>query len=323
MLLLEHACYKGALFLVAGAIDHEVGTRDISVLAGLRRTMPITALAGGAAALSMAGVPLTLGFVGKDGAYEALLQAADGFPWLLGLMVLASIFLGLAGLIAGLLPFRGNAPPGKEVHDPPWPLWVPPLILAMCGLFVGVAPSLLNGSLSTAATAVAGTSVAASLAVWHGVTPTLLLSALTLTAVAFGYVVHESVRMRTWKPRRGSEDLYEGTLSALDAVSRVIAPALHSASLRTYVMLEVVSQTTLATLGVALIVTFIRLVKGPTLPDRVVAMDLIGVLVVGLIVVLAGRSGVRATLDAAIVIALVGFLGTIAYATYVERGDPQ
>jgi len=75
--------------------------------------------------------------------------------------------------------------------------------------------------------------------------------------------------------------------------------------------------------GVALIVTFIRLVKGPTLPDRVVAMDLIGVLVVGLIVVLAGRSGVRATLDAAIVIALVGFLGTIAYATYVERGDPQ
>ena len=88
-------------------------------------------------------------------------------------------------------------------------------------------------------------------------------------------------------------------------------------------MLEVVAQTTLATLGVALIVSFLRLVKGPTLPDRVVAMDLIGVLVVGLIVVLAGRSGVRATLDAAIVIALVGFLGTIAYATYVERGDPQ
>jgi multicomponent Na+:H+ antiporter subunit F len=88
-------------------------------------------------------------------------------------------------------------------------------------------------------------------------------------------------------------------------------------------MLEVVSQITLTTLGVALIVSFVRLVKGPTLPDRVVAMDLIGVLVVGLIVVLAGRSGVRATLDAAIVIALVGFLGTIAYATYVERGDPQ
>ena len=88
-------------------------------------------------------------------------------------------------------------------------------------------------------------------------------------------------------------------------------------------MLEMVSQITLLTLGVALLIAFVRLVKGPTLPDRIVAMDLLGMLVVGLIVVLAGWSGVRATLDAAIVIALIGFLGTIAYATYVERGDPQ
>jgi multicomponent Na+:H+ antiporter subunit F len=88
-------------------------------------------------------------------------------------------------------------------------------------------------------------------------------------------------------------------------------------------MLEIVAEITLVTLGVALLIAFARLVKGPTLPDRIVAMDLFGVLVVGLIVVLAGRSGVPATLDAAIVIALVGFLGTVAYATYVERGDPQ
>ena len=88
-------------------------------------------------------------------------------------------------------------------------------------------------------------------------------------------------------------------------------------------MLDVVSHITLVTLGVALLVAFTRLVIGPSLPDRIVAMDLFGVLVVGLIVVLAGSSGVHATLDAAIVIALVGFLGTVAYATYVERGDPQ
>lgn len=88
-------------------------------------------------------------------------------------------------------------------------------------------------------------------------------------------------------------------------------------------MLKIVSQLTLSTLGVALVLAFVRLVKGPTLPDRIVAMDLFGMLVVGLIVVLAGSSGVRATLDAAVVIALIGFLGTIGYATYVERGDPQ
>ena len=88
-------------------------------------------------------------------------------------------------------------------------------------------------------------------------------------------------------------------------------------------MLDAVSQITLVTLSLALLLAFIRLVTGPTLPDRIVAMDLFGVLVVGMIVVLAGWSGVSATLDAAMVIALIGFLGTIAYATYVERGDPQ
>jgi multicomponent Na+:H+ antiporter subunit F len=88
-------------------------------------------------------------------------------------------------------------------------------------------------------------------------------------------------------------------------------------------MLDAVSQITLVTLSLALLLAFIRLVTGPTLPDRIVAMDLFGVLVVGVIVVLAGWSGVSATLDAAMVIALIGFLGTIAYATYVERGDPQ
>jgi multicomponent Na+:H+ antiporter subunit F len=88
-------------------------------------------------------------------------------------------------------------------------------------------------------------------------------------------------------------------------------------------MFETVTQFTLVTLGLALLIAVARLVKGPTLPDRIVAMDLIGVLVVSLIVVLAASTGVRATLDAAIVIALIGFVGTIAYATYVERGHPE
>ena len=87
-------------------------------------------------------------------------------------------------------------------------------------------------------------------------------------------------------------------------------------------MLDIASQIALGTLGLALLIAVARLVKGPTLPDRVVAMDLIGVLVVGLIVVVAAWTGERATLDAAIVIALIGFVGTVAYATYVERGHP-
>jgi multicomponent Na+:H+ antiporter subunit F len=88
-------------------------------------------------------------------------------------------------------------------------------------------------------------------------------------------------------------------------------------------MIEFSAQFSLITLGVALLIAVVRLVKGPSLPDRVVAMDLVGVLVVGLIVVLAAVSDVRATLDGAVVIALVAFVATVAYGTYVERGHPE
>jgi multicomponent Na+:H+ antiporter subunit F len=88
-------------------------------------------------------------------------------------------------------------------------------------------------------------------------------------------------------------------------------------------MLEFGTQFALVTLAAAVLVAVFRLVRGPTLPDRVVAMDLIGILVVGLIVVLAASTGVHATLDAAMVIALIAFVATIAYATYVEKGHPE
>ena len=75
----------------------------------------------------------------------------------------------------------------------------------------------------------------------------------------------------------------------------------------------------LVMVSAALLISFVRLVCGPTLPDRVVAVDLIGVCSVGLMVLGAAASGERAFLDAAVVIALLGFLGTIAYARYAER----
>lgn len=88
-------------------------------------------------------------------------------------------------------------------------------------------------------------------------------------------------------------------------------------------MLEFGTQFALVTLGASILVAVARLMHGPTLPDRVVAMELLGVLVVGFIVVLAASTGVRATLDAAIVTALVAFVATVAYATYIEGGHPE
>ena len=242
--LIAHACYKGALFLVAGAIDHETGTRDITALAGLRRAMPITAAAGGAAALSMAGVPLTLGFLGKDGAYQALLHAPGWSAWLLALMVVASILLGLAGLLAGVAPFRGNGPV-HEVHEPAWPLWIPPLTLASLGVVAGVVPWILDAPLSAAAAAIVNAPVDMSLAVWHGLSPALMLSIVTLVGVGVAYGGRDLIRTRIWRPTHGAEQLYTGALAALTAISRAIGPPLHSASLRSYVMVIVVTSVVL------------------------------------------------------------------------------
>jgi multicomponent Na+:H+ antiporter subunit F len=74
-----------------------------------------------------------------------------------------------------------------------------------------------------------------------------------------------------------------------------------------------------AILGVALFLAFIRLVRGPTLPDRVVALDLITILAVAIITLYAIATNERILLDAAIVLALVTFLSTVAFARYIER----
>lgn len=88
-------------------------------------------------------------------------------------------------------------------------------------------------------------------------------------------------------------------------------------------MLDTVLLITLGILALALVLCFIRLCLGPTLPDRIVAMDLLAIVTVGIIVTGAAGSGQRAFLDVAIMIALVGFLGTIAYAWYVEKEPEQ
>lgn len=84
-------------------------------------------------------------------------------------------------------------------------------------------------------------------------------------------------------------------------------------------MLNIATEVTLVMLAVSVLLAFIRLLRGPTLPDRVVAIDLIGVLLAGLIVVGAAVSGERAFLDVGIVISLLSFVGTVAYARFVER----
>jgi multicomponent Na+:H+ antiporter subunit A len=249
--LLAHACYKGALFLVAGALEHETGTRDVTALGGLRGRMPRTALAALLAAGSMAGVPLSFGFLGKELLYESLRQGGPWFGALLAGVVASSALLGAAGLVAGFSPFAGPPRRAAATHESPFLLWVGPLVLGVVGLTLGILPRWLEPALTAAAGAVGRDSGPVTLAVWHGLTATLLLSLLTLAASLTLYALRSRVRQRVTLRALGTERVYALALSALDAAGRAFAPALQSASLRSYVFAIVVAITSLVAIATA------------------------------------------------------------------------
>ncbi len=115
LLLVAHAFYKAALFLVAGAVDHKTGTRDIRKLGGLARLMPITAAAALIATASGAGLPPLLGFLAKESMYEAIGTASAGAVAILIVAVGANALLVAAVGLAGCKPFLGCKPiPGSK-----------------------------------------------------------------------------------------------------------------------------------------------------------------------------------------------------------------
>ncbi|WP_372972631.1 putative monovalent cation/H+ antiporter subunit A [Marinobacter sp.] len=188
-ILVAHSLYKGALFMVAGIIDHGTGTKDLRQLGGLRRAMPFTALFAGLAALSMAGFPPLFGFIAKELALEALLKAP---LWSIGL-TLATVLsfmlvVGLAGLVA-IKPFFGDpVKTPQHPHEAPPGMLAGPAFLSLAALGFGLVPFLPEAAILQAAmTRVAGSPVDSYLALWHGVNAPLLLSAASF---AVGIVLY-------------------------------------------------------------------------------------------------------------------------------------
>ncbi len=187
--LVAHALYKGALFMVAGSIDHEAGTRDLKLLGGLRKAMPISALAAGIAAISMAGIPPTFGYLGKETLFAATLDA-DSFVVLLTLAALVAAVLNFAiAAIVSLRPFTGlQTETPKHAHEGPLALWAPPLLLALLGVSVGIAsPWIGSITVGAASDAIAGQDIKTELELWPGFGSVLALSvgAIALGAVAY------------------------------------------------------------------------------------------------------------------------------------------
>ena len=309
--LIAHACYKGALFLVAGAVEHETGTRDVSALAGLRQAMPATALAAGLAAASMAGFPLFAGFVAKEQFYDSIRASAFGGMWTVGLTVAAvaaSTCLGAAGLIAGIAPFRGRSTPTPAPHDAPAALWIAPITLAGAGLMFGLFPFLLSAPLTSAGAAVTGTVTAVDLARWHGFTVTLALSAVTLAGSLVLFACRRNLWRLAWPEALHAGRLYTGTVAVLDATSRRIGPPLQSASLRAYVL-------TVATTAVGLLL--IGLANARILPPvrRVTSVQFHEGMLGGLIIAGALSAALaRSTMAAVLSLGVVGYGVAVMYA---------
>jgi multicomponent Na+:H+ antiporter subunit A len=240
--LLAHGLYKGALFLVAGSIDHATGTRDVDSLGGLWRAMPVTAAAAAIAALSMAGIPALLGFAAKELGYKAAL----GAPVYAGFLVVAMVAAGAAfvavAAVTGFGPFAGRS---REVaagaHEGPASLWAGPVVLAALGVVAGLVPALgAEALVSGAASSVVGSPVEAEVRPWYGIDAALGLSVVTVLAGAGLFSARRRtraiVRLVDPGPRVGPERAYERLERALKASAAGLTATLQHGRLPMYLL---------------------------------------------------------------------------------------
>jgi len=287
-----HALYKAALFLVAGALDHETGTRDITVLGGLRDSMTVTFIAAILAAVSMIGLPPILGYFAKEEMYAAL--PPDGWQAVvLVAMVLGNALLGGVALAVMIRPFLGGTRPlPKKPHEAPIAMLLGPVIFGAVAAVPAFAPEWFGEHfVLPAASAAYGHAIhhhlelridASSLLFW--------LSMATWVIGGLAYWRLDAIRTvlrRTerWSLDRGFDVVMFGLIRTSAAVTRL----LHHGRLELYLVVV------FAMLAVAAIVPLTLLGGLPRLPSvpnlhfyewGVVALALIGV---GTVVVARNR----------------------------------
>ncbi len=232
--LVNHAAFKAALFLVVGIVDHATGSRDIRTLSGLGRRLPITALLAVPAALSMAGVPPFGGFVSKELFYEAMQQQG----WIAATLAVTGSVMTFAYSLRFLSvffgPYRAEAP---DVHRPRAAFWLPVLPLTLAVVAFGLVPP--QGTLATALTDLAAPGLGfhpEPLALWHGVSSTLVLSVLTwVLGVALHLRRDRFARLQeAVTPRWNANTVYYGMLAGLERFAGAFTRATQGASFATH-----------------------------------------------------------------------------------------
>ena len=238
--LVVHALYKACLFMVAGIIDHETGTRDASRLSGLRQNMPITATAAFLGALSMAGIPPLIGFAGKELVYEVGLGATRWFPIVAVALFANAVMVVIAGVVAWRCFSGDRADTPKVPHDPDIAMLAGPVVLGVLGLAFGLAPSIVSTYfIVPGASAINGDPLEYSLTLWHGFTPMLALSLVTLVLGVVAYRNWSRIRSRLQAIRRfddwGPDRSYDRIMEGLQTFSTWQTRVIQSGSLRSYV----------------------------------------------------------------------------------------
>ena len=207
--ILNHAAFKAALFMSAGIVDHETGTRDMRKLGGLMTLLPVVGTLTLLASAAMAGLPPFNGFISKEMMlHEALYAPNNGlwgdFGWLIPILAtLGGLFSAAYSLRLVHDTFFG-APatelPNPHPHEPPWGMKAPVLLLVGVCIAVGLLPMTIAGPLVLAvSTAVLGEAPPTfSLALWHGFNIPLLMSAL---AVGGGVALYAWTMRDRWLHR--------------------------------------------------------------------------------------------------------------------------
>jgi multicomponent Na+:H+ antiporter subunit A len=252
--LLAHGLYKGALFMIAGIIDHETGIRNVEKLGGLRRFMPITAAVAVLAAVSLAGFGPVFSFIAKELLFEAVLGSERFGALLVIASVAASAIFVTEALIVTVRPFFSATALPRPAHEPPLSMWLGPAILAVAGLALGLFPSLAVMLLAGASAAALGETVEVDLALWHGFN---LALAMTVAAVLLGvglYYIWTWLRRSTsWVERAlgfWPSDAYHQLFDGINRLARGLTRTLQHGYLRHY--LHTILITTVLLVGATL-----------------------------------------------------------------------
>ncbi|MEX1177175.1 MAG: hydrogen gas-evolving membrane-bound hydrogenase subunit E [Nitriliruptor sp.] len=225
---LSHALYKATLFMTVGIIDHETGTRSLARLGGLRRTLPLTAVAGGLATVSMAGLIPLVGFVAKEEAFHALLDAGDWIgPVGITLAVVASFGTFAYSARYYLGTFEGAVV--TPAHRAPRSFELPALLTGVAGLVLGLVVPVLDPIVNALARDATGTDPELHLALWHGLTLPLGLSALVVVVGTLLYRGRRRViALQERRPLPRGADVfdraYDGLLALGGRVGRSAIP---------------------------------------------------------------------------------------------------